>query len=169
MRGSVQTKWRAIVGRRLPQSYQYTQYGHSEMGLVLANLQTTVLNGLWRAEHSHITWKREGTIENVHLLWPENRCLHLDLYTVAPLNYVQISPLTVTLFTVTPRFQWHFWHVPNDWFVTKLHVVTVTIWLQYTVTLFPCPEGVTVSGDLCTDFLKSRMTSALQLFPTEIG
>ena len=33
---------------------------------------------------------------------------------------VQISPLTVTLFTVTPRLQWHFWHVPNDWFVTKL-------------------------------------------------
>ena len=76
---------------------------------------------------------------------------------------------------LTPRLQWHFWHVPIDWFVTKL-----PLWLQWqsgysdtfgmsqliglllnylsgysdnlvTVTLFPCPEGVTVrSGDLCT-------------------
>ena len=44
---------------------------------------------------------------------------------------VQISPLTVTLFIVTPRLQLHFWHVPNDWFVTKLPLVTVTIWLQW--------------------------------------
>ena len=60
---------------------------------------------------------------------------------------VQISPLTVTLFTVTPRLQWHFWHVPNDQVVTKLPP-------GYSdnldrVTLFPRPEGVTVSGDLC--------------------
>ena len=47
------------------------------------------------------------------------------------LSQVQISPLTVTLFTVTPRLQWHFRHVPNDWFVTELPLVTVTIWLQW--------------------------------------
>ena len=104
MRGSVQTKWRAIVGRRLPQSYQYTQYGHSEMGLVLANLQTTVLNGLWRAEHSHITWKREGTIENVHLLWPENRCLHLDLYYLFKLTDNKCSSIVLYTNHARPAF-----------------------------------------------------------------
>ena len=44
---------------------------------------------------------------------------------------IQISPLTVTLFTVTPRLQWHSWHVPNDWFITELPLVSVTIWLQW--------------------------------------
>ena len=38
---------------------------------------------------------------------------------------IQITPLTVTL------FKWHFWQVPNDRFVTKLPLVTVTIWLQW--------------------------------------
>ena len=60
---------------------------------------------------------------------------------------VQISPLTVTLFTVTPRLQWHFWHVPNDWFVSKPPLVTVT--------LFPCPEGVTVSEDCNMEYTKT--------------
>ena len=35
-----------------------------------------------------------------------------------------------TPLTVTPRLQWHFWHVTNDRVTTKLPLVTVTIWLQ---------------------------------------
>ena len=43
----------------------------------------------------------------------------------------ETSPLTVTLFTVTLHLQWHFWHAPNDWFVSKLPLLTVTAWLQW--------------------------------------
>ena len=48
-------------------------------------------------------------------------------------SVVKISPLTVTA-----HLQWHFWHVPNDWFVTKLPLVTVT--LAYSDT-FPMSRG----------------------------
>ena len=46
-------------------------------------------------------------------------------------NLLQMSPVTVTLFTWTPHLQWHFEQVPNDRFVSKLPLVTVTIWLQW--------------------------------------
>ena len=41
--------------------------------------------------------------------------------------HIQISPLTVTLVTVTPRLQWQFWHVPNGFSYIKIDVVTVTL------------------------------------------
>ena len=44
---------------------------------------------------------------------------------------IQTSPLTVTPFTVTLCLQWQFWQVPNDWLVSKLPLLTVTIWFQW--------------------------------------
>ena len=67
-----------------------------------------------------------------HLKWPNQ-----DNVTE-----IQISPVTVTQFTVTPHLQQHFEQVPNNWFVSKLPLLTVT--------LFPCPEKVTETGEVCT-------------------
>ena len=42
------------------------------------------------------------------------------------------------------------------WTGTTKRPLYTNIWLEWqllTMTLFPCPEGVTVSGDLCTAFL----------------
>ena len=33
--------------------------------------------------------------------------------------------------TVTNQLQWHFLHFPNDWFASKLRLLTVTIWLHW--------------------------------------
>ena len=58
---------------------------------------------------------------------------------------LQTSPLTVTLVTVTPRFEWLFWHFPNGLSYIINDVVRVT--LAYSDTfLSTWGEGVIVSG-----------------------
>ena len=54
-----------------------------------------------------------------------------------PLLLVQISPLTVTLFTVTPRLQWQFCQFPNYEFVNETPLLRVTLWLQWHFSLVP--------------------------------
>ena len=92
-------------------------------------------------------------------------------------NVLQISLLTMTLFTVKARLQWHIWHVPNDWFV----------WLQWQCgysNTFPlsrgchCKQGrlnfirchysITTHGQLseswgCTAYMMVRILICIQL------
>ena len=71
--------------------------------------------------------------KNSPLKWPKNNFFYGRLWKMS-CNFsessmgqrpVQISPLTLTLFTVTPCLQFQIWHVPNDWFVTKF------LWLHW--------------------------------------
>ena len=46
-------------------------------------------------------------------------------------NSIQALLVTVTPVTVTNRLHWQFLQFPNDGFVSKLPLLTVTIWLQW--------------------------------------
>ena len=71
--------------------------------------------------------------------------------TVSSHNYsVQSLSVTVTPVTVTNWLQRQFLPFPNDWFVSKLPLLTYSDNLV-TVTLFPCPSTVTLSIRLCID------------------
>ena len=59
---------------------------------------------------------------------------------------IQFWSATVTQLRVTGRLDWHFQHFQNSEFIAEILCLE---WQLHTVTLFPCPKGVTLADQAC--------------------